>query len=379
MKERAAGHSWGVSLVLSGMLFFLLASDQGMAQSVGGAVGKRKEEAAKKGMIYLTKEEILEGAKKEGRVVAAPGHDEDTRVALINAFQKKYPFIKEIDWRIVQGSDGEQRQLLEMKAGRTTLDIFSPHAAYYNEYRKFNPFKKYDLKAMAQDGQLEIPSAMIDDTGAVAWLGSMVGVVLYNSKSVPAEKAPTGWEGCIDPQWKGKFTIDTKPITLAHLLPSWGEEKLFDYAKKLKQNEPIWARGGTATITRMATGEISLFCGAYLHTIQRLLKKDSTLPIKVVIPNPLGIGFLEPEAVYAEAKRPHAGLLWIDFLASRQGQEVVDAINPGRGSLLVEGTTAYRLSRGSRISLCGSGCFDRADQLMQRIAVDAWGFPKVGK
>ncbi|MBI2987309.1 MAG: ABC transporter substrate-binding protein [Deltaproteobacteria bacterium] len=377
MRVRTIACLLGIALPVCVTL--LLGFSVAMAQSSGAAAGKRKQEAAKKGMIYLTREEILEGAKKEGRVVVAPGHDEDTRTALTQAFKKNYPFIKEIDWRIVQGNDGEQRQLLEMKAGRTTLDVFSPHAAYYNEYRKFNPFKKYDLKAMAQDGQLEVPLEMIDDTGVVAWLGSMVGVVLYNSKTVPPDKAPTGWESCLDPQWKGKFTVDTKPITLAHLLPRWGEERLFDFARKLKQNEPAWSRGGTATITRLVTGEFSLFCGAYLHTVQRLLKKDPTLPVKVVVPNPLGIGFLEPEAVYADAKRPHAGLLWIDFLASKRGQEVVDSVNPGRGSLLVEGTVAYKLSTGTTVSLCGPGCFDRADQLMQRIAVEAWGFPKAGK
>ena len=350
------------------------------AQSPGTTPSKRKEEAAKKGLIYLTRAEILDGAKKEAKLVVVPGYDEETRPRIVEAFQKAYPFIKELDWRIVQGNDGEQRQLLEMKAGRANVDVMSPHQAYYNEYRKFNPFKKYDLKAMAQDGQLRIHPEMIDDSGSVVWLGSGTGVILYNSKIVAKDKIPTGWETCIDPQWRGKFSVDVKPITLVRLIPRWGEEKLMDFAKRLKANDPIWSQGQTAPIaSRLATGEFSLFCGAYLHSTKRLLKKDPTLQIGIVIPDPLGIGLTEPEAVYANARNPNGSLLWLEFLASAEGQRVVEEVNPGKGSLLIEGTIAHKLARGANVSLCGPGCFDRADQLMQRIAVEAWGFPKAGK
>ena len=351
-----------------------------MAQSPGASASKRKEEAAKKGLVYLTRTEIIEGAKKEAKLVVAPGYDEETRPGIVEAFQKAYPFIKDLDWRIVQGNDGEQRQVLELKAGRANVDVISPHQSYYTEYRKFTPFKKYDLKAMAQDGQLKIHPDMIDDSGLVVWLGSGTGIIVYNSKIVPKEKIPTGWESCLDPQWKGKFGVDTKPITLARLIPRWGEEKLMDFARKLKANEPIWVQGQTGPIsTRLATGEFSLLCGAYLHSTKRLLKKDPTLPIGIVVPDPVGIGLTEPEAVYANAKNPNGSLLWLEFLASAEGQRVVEEVNPGKGSLLIEGTIAHKLARGANVSLCGPGCFDRVDQLMQRIAVEAWGFPKAAK
>lgn len=348
-----------------------------MAQSPGATASKRKEEAAKKGLIYLTRAEIMDGAKKEAKLVVAPGYDEETRPRIVEAFQKVYPFIKEVDWRIVQGNDGEQRQLLEMKTGRANVDVMSPHQAYYSEYRKFNPFKNYDLRAMAQDGQLRIHPEMIDDSGLVVWLGSGTGVLLYNSKIVAKDKIPTGWESCLEPQWKGKFSVDTKPVTLVRLIPRWGEEKLMDYARKLKANDPIWSQGSVAP--RLAAGEFSLMCGALLHSTKRLLKKDPTLPIGIVIPDPLGIGLTEPEAVYATARNPNGSLLWLEFLASAEGQRVVEEVNPGKGSLLIEGTIAHKLAQGANVSLCGPGCFDRIDQLMRRIAVEAWGFPKAGK
>jgi iron(III) transport system substrate-binding protein len=365
-------------LIVRILLVFFFGSGVALSQVPGGAsIAKRKEEATKKGMIYLTRDEIVAGAKKEGKVVTAPGYQETTRGPLVQAFQKKYPFVTNVDWRIVQDDGGEQRQVLEMQAGRSTLDVFSPHLTHYSEYLKFKPFLRYDLKAMAQDGQLQIPSEMIDETGVVTWLGTVMGGILYHTKLVSADKAPTTWESCLDPQWRGKIAFDTKPRALTFLVPAWGEEKVMDYAKKLKANEPIWSTGATAGMTRLATGEFSIYCGVMLHSAYRGLKKDPTLPLKVVVPNLLPIGLLEPEAISANAKNPHAGLLWIEFLASKEGQKIADEINPGRASVLVEGTLAYEAAKDRKVSFCDPRCSSGADRFMERIAVEAWGFPKL--
>ena len=59
-------------------------------------------------------------------------------------------------------------------------------------------------------------------------------------------------------------------------------------------------------------------------------------------------------------------------------QELVDSIEPGRGSFLVEGTLAYKLAKGASASICGGQCRHREDAVMERIAVEGWGLPKVG-
>jgi ABC-type Fe3+ transport system substrate-binding protein len=367
-----------IAVLIVSTLVFVFISGVALSQVPGSAsVAKRKEEATKKRMIYLTRDEILAGAKKEGKVVTAPGYQEITRGPLVQAFQKKHPFITNVEWRIVQDDGGEHRQVLEMQARRSTLDVFSPHLTHYSEYLKFNPFLRYDLTAMARDGQLQIPAEMMDETGVIAWLGTVMGGMLYHTKLVSPDKAPSTWESCLDPQWRGKIAFDTKPRALTFLVPVWGEEKVLDFAKKLKANEPIWSTGATAGITQLSTGEFSIYCGVMLHSAYRGLRKDPSLPLKVVVPSLLPIGLLEPEAISANAKNPHAGLLWIEFLASKEGQKIADEINPGRASVLVEGTLAYEASKDRKVSLCGPRCSAGADRFMSRIAVEAWGFPKV--
>jgi hypothetical protein len=66
--------AWRASSVLAILLNISLGCSVALEQSM--RVSKRTAEAVRKGMIYLTKDQILEGAKKEGKVVAALGHDE---------------------------------------------------------------------------------------------------------------------------------------------------------------------------------------------------------------------------------------------------------------------------------------------------------------
>jgi hypothetical protein len=56
----------------------------------------------KQAKIVLTKDQILEGAKKEGKLRVVPGHDGSVIPTIVKAFRKKYPFIQ-TSWGIVTG------------------------------------------------------------------------------------------------------------------------------------------------------------------------------------------------------------------------------------------------------------------------------------
>lgn len=325
-----------------------------------------------------SKDEIVSNAKKEGKLVLSPGYDKKTIAALVKAFNRHYPFV-EVSWSYVSGVTAAQRQLFEMAAGKASLDLFSPSSDNLGDYLQQNVYKKYDFKKMVQNGVLKILPEMLDDSGVFVWLGSNVGVLAYNTTLVPANKAPSNWDSCLDPQWKGKIAVDTRPNTLSWLVPTWGEEKVLDFARKLKANDPLWVRGQTAHMPRLAAGEYPIHCSMYLHTAQRTLMGDPSLPVKVVVPNPVPITSHEPEGVYAGAKNPNAALLWIEFVASNEAQQIVDSTDPGKASFLVEGTIGQKLLKGKNVSLCGGSCRDRQSEYMERIAVSAWGLPKIGE
>ena len=362
---------WVVLIALS-----VLGPEQSFGQSPSAA--RRKEEAGRKGMVYLTREEILQEAKKEGKVVLYPGYDEKTIPLLVDIFKKKYPFIKEVTWGSVTGIAAAERELLEMAAGKAAKDAFAPHPPFWSDYFKQNLIKRYDFKAMSQDSQINIPQDMIDGTGSVIWTGVNLGVLVYNSKLVAADKAPKSWESCLEPQWKGKITVDTKPNILAWLARALGRRKAARLRRETQSQRSGLEPGSYGVIPRLVNGEFLIMCGTYVHTTQRLLKSEPEMPIKIVVPNPLSVGFQEPVAIYAHAKSPYAGLLWAEFLASKEAQTLVDSGEPGKGSFLVEGTLAYQLAKGASTSICASGCIEREQEIITRIAVEAWKLPKVG-
>lgn len=176
-----------------------------LAISIGWVLSRVEALAQTKDTANLpSRQEILEGAKTEGRLSVNPGHDEGTIALLVKAFQKKYPFIQ-TNWGIVTGIEAGQRQLFEMAAGKSNVDVFSPSTAHWSEYFKQHLFKPYDFRALVKAGALTMPPEMVDDTGLLVWLGTNMGVISYNSKLVPSDKAPKGWESCVDPQWRGEL------------------------------------------------------------------------------------------------------------------------------------------------------------------------------
>jgi hypothetical protein len=250
-------------------------------------------------LIYETRGHILEGAKKEGKLIVSPGFEESTTPHLIDAFKKKYPFIKDVVWS--KPADF-RKQLSELIEGKTMVDAFRPAPNVWSQYFSHNLFRPYDYKKIVQNGQLNIPQEMIDDSGIVVWSGSIIGIMAYNANRVGADSLPSGWESCLDAKWSGKFTVDSKPNVLASLAARWGQDKLLDYARKLKQNNPIVVRGSTQGLTRLAAGEFSFMCGVYLHALERFVRDNPSAPIKRLVPNPLPAAFHEPTR-FSRARR----------------------------------------------------------------------------
>jgi len=337
-----------------------------------------KQEAAKRKQIFLTRAEILAGAKKEGKLKVVPGFTKEGIPDMVAAFKKKYPFIKNISWDVVTGSVATQREVMALAAGSKQTDVLNVSTAVLDSYVDRHLMKAYDFQGMVQAGELKIPLKMVQ--GVMVWTGNSISIIAYSTLVVPPEKAPKNWNDCLDPQWKGKVAVDTRGRYLARVYPAWTAEQLLDFAKKLKNNDPKWVRGQTSTMPRLTSGELALFCGANLHSTNRVLVKDPSAPIKIVVPDPVGMTTGDHAAIYTKAENPHAGLLWIEFTASKEGQEVRDSFNPGDGSYLVEGTLANKLVGTTKVSVCADlECLSKQREVGERIIVEAWKFPKAGR
>lgn len=334
-----------------------------------------------KGLRFLTHDEIVAGAQREGKLLAIPGFDDSNFPAIKEAFEAAYPFI-ELTMQAVGGTHAGERLNLEMLSGRAEVDVLeagSDDWALYGENQLLLP---YDYEAMALAGELAINPEGILHTpaGQLPFFGAGLRVIAYNTDLISEEDAPKTWDDCIHPRFKGLVATDTK-TSLDIFLGEWTEREILDYAKALKDNDVIFVRGNTATLVRLLSGEIAIICPASYHAALRQLIADPNAPMALVLPDPLVVTPREQEGIYAGAENPHAALLWMEWLSLPEVQlEILSKNDPGKASYLIEGTVPYNLIREfeGTVQLCDAECLVAGPAVAMKIVVDAWGFPRIG-
>jgi ABC-type Fe3+ transport system substrate-binding protein len=366
-----------------GCLVFLFLITLYITQAAGAnpAVLKAKKEADAKGYIFFTThDEIVNGAKKEGKLKVSSGLETPNAKPLIAAFKQKYPFISDVEIGEVQGTDAYQRFILEMKAG-AAKDWDIPHIPidFAPEYPPY--LMKYDILGMAKQGVLKIDSRMIHPVERnMVSVTSNLTVVPYNKTLISEDKVPAKWEDFLKPEFKGKkILMDLRPLSMAGLVPAWGLEKTLDFAAKVAAQQPVWGSGATRLNTRIGAGEYPVYLASNFSSIRRAMTKDPTgsLSYKVIQPIPTRI-VDQSCGILNTASNPHVALLWLEFLASREGQEIIDKHEPLRASLYTPGSATEQETRGKQLSVVDWGHFGKYQEYNAKIFA-AWGFPRATK
>lgn len=344
------------------------------------AKGKAEQSSVSDGYTVLSShDEIVDKAKKEGKLHIIRSLSADTFNNTVAAFKQKYPFITEISAYEFKGTEGPQRFILELQAGRgREWDVFDVAPEQHSEFAPF--LKKFDILAMSKAGVLAIPPQMIDPKSRnVVSITAGVHVVGYNKKVISENRVPSSWDDFLKPEFKGKkFLVDIRPQGFAALAALKGEEWMINYARKIKEQDPIWTRG-TQALVRMATGEESMYHLAYYHSCTLRAKEkqqkvsDNSLGCKVIEPIPIRIG--DRTAVSLFATNPYAALLWVEFQASAAAQKIIDGHEPLKSSLYVPGSEINKLVKGKQVAVNDWQTFHNTERWME-LSVKALGFPQ---
>lgn len=224
---------------------------------------------------------------------------------------------------------------------------------------------------------LGISPKLIDPrTRNVVTVTGNMNAIAYNQKLLPADRVPEKWEDFLKPEFKGKkFVTDIRPVAVAALVPAWGLEKTLDFAKKLATQDPFWVRGGSRALIAMGAGEYALFFAANHDNIHRMQAKDPTGSLSYKIVEPVPIRLHEANALLATGEHPYAGLLWLEFLASKEGQKILDEQGPVAASPLTPGSAQEQLTRGKKLSIVDWNHNEKLDDHLKKI-VEVMGFPK---
>lgn len=81
------------------------------------------------------------------------------------------------------------------------------------------------------------------------------------------------------------------------------------------------------------------------------------------------------DGVLNSAEHPHAALLWLEFLASPEGQKILDEHGPFQASVFTPGSAMEKETRGKKLSGVDWYHLTRMEEYQAKI-VEAYGFPK---
>jgi iron(III) transport system substrate-binding protein len=256
---------------------------------------------------------LVEGARREGKLVWYTSMAIDTSKPLVDAFEKEYPFIKT---ELVRAGEEQLmiRILGETRAGKWNFDMVSNSAISTLADRKIiGPYLSPEREATHSEFK--------DPQGY--WTGIFVNnlVVAYNTKMVSAKDAPKDYGDLLAPRWKGQMLMDSTDYDwFGTLISVWGREKTMQYMQRLARQEPAWRRGHGLTAQLVGAGETAL-AWAYSFRIERMKREGA--PVDWVDTFDPTVVTVSGIALSARPTNTNAAKLFIDFALSKKGQEMI--------------------------------------------------------
>jgi ABC-type Fe3+ transport system substrate-binding protein len=262
---------------------------------------------------------LEEGAKKEGKVVwYTPLIVNQAVRPLKEVFEKKYPFIK-IDFHRANSRGLVQKWLAENSAKRYEVDVVGG-----SEVTMLG--KKAGLLLRFSSPSLrDYPTELKDSQGLWSATNLYFMTLAYNTRRITLNEAPKNYEDLLNPKWKGRMAWHMgsntgTPLFIGNILSALGEKAGTAYLQNLAKQGVISATASARGIVDLVVaGEYDIAINIFNNHAE--ISKDAGAPVDwqplEPVPSPMGT-----TGVAKTAPRPHAAMLFTDFLLSEEGQKV---------------------------------------------------------
>lgn len=291
-----------------------------ISESAWGQTAKPVAPAELASYTGADRERVLhEGAKREGKLVWYTTLAAEQNKQIANAFEKKYAGVNVETFRT--GSSAlAQRLLTEAKARRHIADAVEttpPGLMTFRDNQLLLPYASPHLATFPEDSKERAPRNLVYWTNVRE---SYVGFA-YNTRFLKAADAAKNFDGLTRPALRDNMAIageDTGARIIGAMIKAKGEA----FAKRLKeQNMRMHMMAGSALTQLVAAGEIFASPSQFYSATNVAAKRGAPLawlPMDLV---PTSAG---GAAVYVNAPRPHAALLFVDFLLGPDGQKLYE-------------------------------------------------------
>jgi iron(III) transport system substrate-binding protein len=272
------------------------------------------------------RQQVLEaGARREGTVML---YATGTQIQpLLDRFMQIYPFVK-VTMPRASAIDVSRKVIEEYSAGVYLVDAYE--------------LSSYGLVVEREQGLLQpfaSPELADYDANAIEpghhWVSvreSYLGIG-YNTQKISAGDAPKTYADLLAPKWKGRMAVSGSLSTTANMVGGMVLSLGTDYVRKLGQQDiRVYELTGRALANLMISGEVPLSPTIYNSHVEA--SRAQGAPIAWNVPGPVAVTDTSV-ALAPKAPHPHAAMLLIDFLLSREGQAMYRDLGyaPGRNGM----------------------------------------------
>ena len=261
--------------------------------------------------------QLIEAAKREGKVVLYSAMDLPVGEKLGNAFQAQFAGV-EVQ---IERSGSErlfQRIGQEFSSGIHAADVITTadasHVISWKRNGWLAPFVPDDVAKYFQP-QYRDPDGM--SATSRIWLSS----IACNTNLVKPSEAPASFAELLDPKWAGKLvkghpaysgTIMTATFQLVREL-GW------NYLEKLSKQRVMQVQSSTDPPKKLALGERAVMADGNDYNV--VLLKEAGQPVEPIYPAEGTPTISGPTAIFASAPHPNAARLFQAWLHTRETQQ----------------------------------------------------------
>jgi iron(III) transport system substrate-binding protein len=266
---------------------------------------------------------VIDGARQEGQIVIAWGsiEESDVRQRLAAGFNKAYGLNLNVQWSPgLSMPQMASRVAQEYQAGRpAATDVLLGSETHMIGMLRADALTPVDWASWAPHVR---DARMVAPNGIAVELATRTPGMTYNTTRLSGANVPASMQDLLKPQYKGRIASTVYAANFDRLASPelWGQQRTLDYVGKLADQVAGLMRCGEAE--RLANAEFDLLaldCGAE----DALALRAKGAPLGHVIASDAALLSYWYLGVPRNAAHPNAAKLWIDYMMSREGQDLM--------------------------------------------------------
>jgi iron(III) transport system substrate-binding protein len=196
----------------------------------------------------------------------------------------------------------------EARGGRFEADVIETGALAMESMRRERLFEAIKTPALSELLAAAIPPHR-------EWVGTRfnIFVAAYNTRLIQKDELPKSYADLVDRRWKGKLGVEAEDSDwFGGVVTALGEDKgLALFREIVAANGLSIRKGHTLLANLVVSGEVPFALTTYAYKAVQL--RRSGAPIDWLVLSP-GVARLEGVGVARRAARPHAAILFFEFM-----------------------------------------------------------------